>query len=171
MPAAIAGLVTASSMSTLPIMLQGCKNNIIKDNDTVQNKKNIKILNIILPICLNMHTIGYSVVLIFLTFFVNKIYGGPNVTLWGLIFLGVSVTVTKFGSAGVPGGGLIVLIPILEEQLHFNQDMVLLMITLDILCDYFVTFCNLMGNGFFIEIFNKIYSRLLRIFHFSENTN
>ena len=167
-PAALTGLVTASSMTALPLMLNGCIKNIdIKDNTTTQgtlnDSKKKDIVQIVLPPCLNLHPLGDNIALVFLSLSINYIYGGVQMSLIDMTYFGFAVALSKFGAAGIPGGGMIILMPILEEKLNFSSEMILLMITLDILCDYFITFCNLLGNGFFVIFFDKVYSVIYKL--------
>ena len=74
-----------------------------------------------------------------------------------LIFAAYFV-MAKFSVAGVPGGGILVMLPVLESYLGFNGEMLSLITALYILFDPVITCANVLGNGGFaitIERFFK----------------
>lgn len=62
----------------------------------------------------------------------------------------------KFSVAAIPGGGIIVMLPILESHLCFQPEMMLMITTLYILFDPIITMINVLGNGAFAILINKI---------------
>ena len=64
----------------------------------------------------------------------------------------------KFAVAAVPGGGVLVMLPVLEQHLGFNPMMLSLITTLYIIIDPLITSANVMGNGAFAMFFSKVYS-------------
>jgi Na+/H+-dicarboxylate symporter len=64
--------------------------------------------------------------------------------------------VAKFAVAAVPGGGILVMLPILEKYLGFTPDMLGLITAVYVLFDSFITGCNVAGNGSFAIIFDRI---------------
>ena len=63
----------------------------------------------------------------------------------------------KFGVAAVPGGGIIVISPILESQFGFSGQMTPLIYALYMMFDPIITSVNIMGNGAFAIAFKKFY--------------
>ena len=55
----------------------------------------------------------------------------------------------KFSVAAVPGGGILVMLPILESCLGFDAQMLSLITALYILFDPVITCANVLGNGGF----------------------
>ena len=68
--------------------------------------------------------------------------------------------VAKFGVASVPGGEVIVLLPILEGYFGFTDAMSGLITTLYILCDPFITVSNVLSNGALAIFIDKICGRI-----------
>jgi len=62
--------------------------------------------------------------------------------------------------AGIPGGGIIVMIPILKTILGFDDTMISIITTLYFLQDGLGTAGNVMGDGALMIIINKILKRL-----------
>ena len=63
----------------------------------------------------------------------------------------------KFAVAAVPGGGIIVMAPILAKQLGFTAEMVSLITALYIMLDCVTTAINVMGNGAFAVIMRNLF--------------
>jgi Na+/H+-dicarboxylate symporter len=62
----------------------------------------------------------------------------------------------KFAVAAVPGGGILVMLPILQNYLGFNSEMLGLITAIYVLFDSLITGCNVAGNGSLAIIFDKI---------------
>jgi Na+/H+-dicarboxylate symporter len=62
--------------------------------------------------------------------------------------------------AAVPGGGIIVMLPVLEQHLGFSNEMLSLIMMLYILFDAVSTTANVLGNGAFSVIFTKIFRKI-----------
>ena len=74
-----------------------------------------------------------------------------------LIFAGYFV-LAKFSVAAVPGGGILVMLPILERYLGFDPVMLSLITALYILFDPIVTSANVLGNGCFAMGLSRVSS-------------
>jgi Na+/H+-dicarboxylate symporter len=61
----------------------------------------------------------------------------------------------KFAVAAVPGGGILIMLPILQTYLGFNADMLGLITAIYVLFDSFITACNVAGNGAMAVIFDR----------------
>jgi Na+/H+-dicarboxylate symporter len=68
----------------------------------------------------------------------------------------------KFSVAAIPAGGIIIMIPIIEDYLGFNSEMISLITAIYVLFDPVITGANILGNGGFAMLVNKIYSRSQR---------
>ena len=65
-----------------------------------------------------------------------------------------------FGVSGVPAGGIVVMIPVLQSVLGLTAEMTSIMMVLYILLDPFGTAANVMGDGALVMIVNKIVKKL-----------
>jgi Na+/H+-dicarboxylate symporter len=72
----------------------------------------------------------------------------------------ISYVLAKFAAAGIPGGTIIVMIPVLESSLQFTPEMSGIILMMYILFDPFCTAFNIFGNGLFPIVFEKIWQRL-----------
>ena len=73
-----------------------------------------------------------------------------NYMIFALYFV-----LAKFSVAAVPGGGILVMLPILEKYLGFNSDMMSLITALYILFDPVITCANVLGNGAFAKMIDR----------------
>ena len=65
-----------------------------------------------------------------------------------------------FTVAAVPGATIIVMTPLIEQLLGFNAEMVGLATALYILYDAFGTMMNVLGNGAFAVLFNRVFGKM-----------
>lgn len=77
----------------------------------------------------------------------------------------------KFSVAAIPGGIIIVMLPILQDHLGFNTDMMSLITALYILFDPIITCANVLGNGTFSKLIDRImeFKPWQEINHIAEN--
>lgn len=138
-PAAIAGFGSMSSVAAMPLTLLGVE----------KNSKNPDLARSIIPVTVNIHLIGDCFAIPIFAFAVMKSFGvAEPVFLSYLIFAGYFV-LAKFSVAAVPGGGILVMLPILEHYLGFDPTMLSLITALYILFDPIITCANVLGNGGF----------------------
>ena len=67
---------------------------------------------------------------------------------------------TMLAVSGVPGGGIIVMIPILKANLGFTPAMISIITALYLLQDSFGTAANVMGDGALTILVNKVLNKL-----------
>jgi Na+/H+-dicarboxylate symporter len=72
------------------------------------------------------------------------------------IFFAVHFVLAKFAVAAIPGGGIIVMLPILQDYLGFTTDMQAVAMALYLLFDPLITACNVAGNCSLAIIFDRI---------------
>lgn len=140
MPAAITGFTTMSSAATMPVTLSGTEKNIPQNKQFAQ---------LIIPTSVNIHMLGDSLGIPLLALAVLQLSGVPlpNVETY-MIFTGYCC-LAKFSSAGIPGGSVFILLPILQTYLGLTPEMAGLVATLYILQDSIFTSSNVLGNGAF----------------------
>lgn len=149
LPAAITGFCTMSSASAMPLSLIGAE----------KNCENKEIAKSLIPATVNIHMIGDSIAIPILSFAVLKSFDLPFPSFFEyLIFVGFFV-LAKFSVAGVPGGSILVMLPILESHLHFNAEMISLITALYFLFDPVCTAANILGNGAFAIGFEKLFQK------------
>ncbi len=141
LPAAISGFSTMSSAASMPLTILGAE----------KNAKNKTLAAAVIPATVNIHLIGDCFAIPILAFAVLKNYGiaEPSMISY-LIFTGYFV-LAKFSVAAIPGGGILVMLPILESYLGFDTAMLSLITALYILFDPVITCANVLGNGAFAK--------------------
>lgn len=145
-PAAISAFSTMSSAATMPLTLIGVKK-MTKDKDLAAS---------VIPATVNVHLIGDCIAIPILAYGVLKSFGMDepsfiNYTIFALYFV-----LAKFSVAAIPGGGILVMLPILEANLGFTSSMMSLITALYILLDPVITCANVLGNGGFAKMIDRI---------------
>jgi len=148
MPASITAFSTVSSAATMPITLV-CTEKNLKDNKMFART--------IIPATCNIHTIGSSIGVTILALATLKAFGLPLPDLKNFLTFAIYCTLAKYAVAGVPGGVVIVVAPLLEIYLGFTSEMVGIVTALYLLFDPCGTATNVTCNGAFALIFDKIY--------------
>ena len=146
MPAMITGFSTMSSASALPLIIDGTEKNT--GNSLVRG---------VVPICVNIHLIGDCFSLSILALAILVSFGYPLPSLTEYLMFTTFFVLAKFAVAAVPGGGVLVMLPILEKYLGFNGEMLSLITLLYILFDPIITSANVAGNGAFSILYIRVY--------------
>lgn len=140
-PAAISGFSTMSSAASMPLTIIGAE----------KNAKNKVLATSVIPATVNIHLVGDCFAIPILAFAVLKNFSIAEPSMLSyLIFTGYFV-LAKFSVAAIPGGGILVMLPILETYLGFNSSMLSLITALYILFDPVITCANVLGNGAFAK--------------------
>lgn len=146
LPAAIAGFSTMSSAAAMPLTLIG----------TQKNTQDSAIARATIPFTVNIHLIGDCFAIPILAYAILKNYGVAEPVFLDYIIFSLYFVLAKFSVAAVPGGGIIVMLPILESYLGFNAEMLSLITALYILFDPVITSANVLGNGGFAMVMHKL---------------
>ncbi len=147
LPALLTGFSTMSSAMAMPFLIQGVEKNV----------SNPSIGRAVVPISINPHLIGDAVSISLLSFAVLISFGHGFPAFETYFFVSLRLLMAKLGAVGIPGGGILVLCPILKEYLGFDATMVSLITAIYILFDPFITVGNIYGNGAFAMLFSKLF--------------
>ncbi len=150
MPAGLTGFSTISSAVTMPVTLAATEKNI----------GNAQFAHLAIPATVNIHMIGHGLSIPILSLSVLMLSGYPLPDLASFSVFVVFYCLAKFSATAIPGGGIIVIVPILQNQLGFTPEMASLMIMLDVLQDPILTGANVMGNGAFAMLCYRVCQRL-----------
>ncbi len=136
LPAYFTALGTQSSAATIPVTVKSAKKVGIKD----------RIVDFAVPLCANIHLSGSmititscAVAVIFMTN--GDLSFGKMVPV--ILLLGVMMV----AAPGVPGGGVMSAIGLLQSMLGFDESMIALMIALYLAQDSFGTATNVTGDA------------------------
>lgn len=146
LPAAIAGFSTMSSASAMPLTLLGVQ----------KNSKDPAFARAVIPATVNIHLVGDCFAIPIFAYAVLKNYGLAEPLLLDYIIFACYFVLAKFSVAGVPGGGIFVMLPILEKHLGFNAEMMSMITALYLLFDPLITSANVLGNGAFANIIERV---------------
>lgn len=149
MPAGMTALSTMSSLASMPYTLQAAEKNTNGD----------EMVDVIVPATVNVHLVGDSIAIPMMALAILFNMGMPMPTLSLYLIFAFYFVVNKFAVAAVPGGGILVMLPVLQQYLQFNDEMLSLITMLYILFDAIITFVNVLGNGAFAILFTRFYRR------------
>jgi Na+/H+-dicarboxylate symporter len=151
-PAAITAFSTMSSMAAYPLTLE-CAQKISKNPRLTQG---------ILTSSVNIHLMGVGIAIPLMAMTVMMYFGHPFPPLWTYSIFAFYLIRAKFTVAAIPGGSMVIAIPILEEYLGFSGEMSALMMSLYMLVDPFSTTTNVLGNGAFSLLMTRVFSPMFK---------
>jgi Na+/H+-dicarboxylate symporter len=144
---AIASFTSMSSAAALPFSIKAAE----------LNTKNKNISDVVMPATANIHMIGDSICIPILSMILLLAFGHPIPNITTYLVFALTFTITKFSGAGVPGGSIFVMIPVLESCLGFTPEMTGLITICYMLVDPIASSGNVIGNNLFVIHFSKLY--------------
>jgi Na+/H+-dicarboxylate symporter len=136
LPAAMAGLGSMSSAAAMPFTILGVE----------KNSKNPSLAKSIVPATVNIHLIGDCFAIPIFAFAILKSFGVQEPALWSYFPFAISFVLAKFSVAAIPGGGVLVMLPVLESYLGLSGEMLSLITAV-------------LGNGAFAQLADRIIGR------------
>ena len=149
LPAWLTGFSTMSSAATLPVTLKCVE----------ANTRNPQLTNFVVPATANVHMIGDGINITLTALALLAMSGTPLPSFTAFLAYVGAYVVTKFSGSGVPGGGMIILLPVVEKHLGLSSELCSLVATLYILQDSLMTASNVAGNGALALIANKLFAK------------
>lgn len=149
-PAVITGFSAMSSAAAMPLTILATEKNL----DTPEMSK------IIIPSTVNVHLMGDCFAIPIFALCILITFGQPLPSLEAYLIFALFFVLAKFAVAAVPGGGVLVMIPILEKYLGFDSTMSSLITALYIMFDPIITGCNILGNGAFAIGFGRMFNKI-----------
>lgn len=153
-PTYLTAFSTMSSAATIPVAVEAA----------TKNTGNEDLSTMAIPIMANIHLLGDSIVTSLLALVTLLIFKSCIPTFAAYMTFVFYFCTAMFAVSGIPGGGILVMLPILKTQLGFTAEMQTVITALYFLLDSFGTAANVMGDGALIIIFNKV----LRKFNLAE---
>ena len=139
-----------SSTATIPISTAAAQ----------KNTNNGPLAHLAMPIMANIHLLGDSIATPILAMGTMALFFGCLPSVWSYIIFVFYFCTTMFAVSGIPGGGILVMIPVLVSHLNFTPEMVSIITALYLLLDPFGTAANVMGDGALVIIVHKVLNRL-----------
>lgn len=149
LPAALTGFGSMSSAAAMPVTILA----------TEKNAKNRALAGSIIPATVNIHLIGDCFAIPIFALAILKSSGLSEPAMASYLLFAFQFVIQKFSVAGVPGGGIIVMLPVLENHLGLDSGMLSLITALYILFDPVITSANVMGNGAFALLLERLFSK------------
>ncbi len=143
-PAYFTALGTQSSASTIPVALECARKNGIKE----------EVADFCIPLCATIHLAGDTICLVLGSMGIMVSQGiEPTITMFFSYILLLGVTMVA--APGVPGGGVMAALGLIESILGFTNPMKQLIISLHLSQDSFGTATNIMGDQALALIVDK----------------
>lgn len=149
-PTYLTAFSTMSSAATIPVTVTAA----------TENTQNEKLSTMAVPIMANVHLLGDSISTPLLALVTLLIFQGciPSFGVYmGFVFY---FCTAMFAVSGIPGGGILVMLPVLKSQLGFTPEMQTVITALYFLLDSFGTAANVMGDGALIIMVNNLLKKL-----------
>lgn len=147
---ALTAFTTMSSAAALPFSIKAAES----------NTGNKSISDVVIPVTVTIHMIGDSICIPIIAMILLMAFGFPMPSIYTYLIFAATFTITKFSGAGVPGGSILIMIPVLESCLGFTGEMSALITICYMLIDPIATSGNVIGNNLFVIHFNKLYGLL-----------
>lgn len=159
-PAALTGFSTISSAATMPVTIS-C---------TEKNLPNPSFAKVIVPATANIHTIGSAIGITIFSVASLVAFGMGVPSFMSFLIFAFYYTMAKYAVAGIPGGVILIVTPLLQSHLGFTDEMLGLISAVYLLLDPFGTTTNVSGNGAFAILFNKMYKSQEEVDYSSETS-
>ncbi len=150
LPSYLTAFSTMSSTATIPVSIDAAE----------KNMGNRALASMAMPIMANVHLLGDSISTPILAMMTMLLFKGCLPALGTYLVFVFYFCTTMFAVSGIPGGGILVMIPILKSQLGFTPEMVSIIIALYLLLDSFGTAANVMGDGALVMMVHRVLKRL-----------
>ncbi|MDP4725477.1 MAG: dicarboxylate/amino acid:cation symporter [Alphaproteobacteria bacterium] len=151
LPAGITGLTTMSSSAAMPVTLSATEKNI----------DDREFADFIIPTTVNSHLMGDGLS-ITITAMALLLMSGQGLPTWpAFLIYTIHYCLVKFSAAGVPGGGVIVILPVVRDYLGLDEATTSLLATIYMLQDPILTSANVMGNGAFAMVMHRLLKPML----------
>lgn len=149
LPAGIMGFSTMSSIATLPVTI----------SVTEKEAERQDIVRAVLPTTVNIHLVGDSIGIPLMALALLHSFGDGFPSFPVFLIFAVFFVLAKFSVAAVPGGGILVMLPILQKYLGFDGEMSSIITALYCLFDPIFTSTNVMGNSAFSLLMSRLFDR------------
>ena len=145
-PAMITAFSTMSSAAALPLSMEAAQKNT---KDEILSRS-------VVPISTNLHMLGDTICIPIMALIVISMFGAHMPTFLEFAKFGVFFVFNKFAGAGIPGGTIMVSLPVLKDTLGFTGEMTGLIATIYLVFDPVATTGNVTANGLFVIYIQKI---------------
>lgn len=146
LPATIIGFSSMSSAAAMPVLIDGAS----------RNSKDKELPKRIVPFITNTHMMGDALAIPLMAMSLYIVEYGQMPSADKYLIFAIGYVLAKFASAGIPGGTILIMTPVLESKLGFTSEMSSIILTTYLLFDPFCTMGSIFGNGAFSLAFEKL---------------
>jgi Na+/H+-dicarboxylate symporter len=151
-PAVVCAFGSMSSAAALPYTMAAVE----------KNAGNRSLARSIVSMTTNVHLVGDCIIDAVLIYAILRSYHFPMPSEALFLVFALQFVLAKFSVAAVPGGGIIVVLPIIERVFGFNGAMASLIFSMYLILDPFATTANVLGNGAFAQLMDRIVGSRLK---------
>lgn len=145
----ISAFSSMSSTAAMPLSIKAAEKNI----------KNKSFASMYIPTSVNIHLIGDSIIVPMLAIVLMHHLKGYTPSVAEYLIFSAYFIMAKFAIATVPGGGIFIMLPVLEKVFNFSPEMGGIITTFYLLLDPMLAATNVTGNNLFCIILDKILFR------------
>lgn len=145
-PSYMTALGTMSSIAALPVSVLCAE----------KNSKNKPLSQFAMPIMANVHLMGDAVCVPLFALATMQLFTGTLPTFGLYMTFVLFFCLTMLAVSGIPGGGIIMMLPLLKSLFGFTPEMLSVMTALYLLQDGFGTAANVMGDGALVMVLDTI---------------
>ena len=135
-PAYLTAVGTQSSAATIPVTLEGVRKNNVSD----------EVKDFVVPLCATIHLAGDTITLV-VTSMAVMYMNGQEPTFKAILSFIFMLGITMIAAPGIPGGGVMAALGLLETMFGFGTVEKPIMIALHAAQDSFGTATNITGDG------------------------
>lgn len=146
MPSSLTAFCTMSSAASIPVTLKAAE----------KNTGDAPLSRMLIPGTANIHLIGDSIGVPIMCIAILLSFGFKFPSFADYMAFALQFVLAKFCIAAVPGGGIVVMVPIIEAYLGFSPEMSALVSAFYIFFDPINTSVNVTGNGVFAIMLSKL---------------
>lgn len=152
LPAYFTAVGTQSSAATIPVTLQCARKNGVPD----------EIVDFVIPLCATIHLAGDTITLVLASMGV-MLMSGQQVSFAIIFPFILMLGITMIAAPGIPGGGVVSALGLLQDMLMFNTAQQGLMFALHAAQDSFGTATNVTGDGAIAVIVDCIANKKYKV--------
>ncbi|MDR2677470.1 MAG: dicarboxylate/amino acid:cation symporter [Puniceicoccales bacterium] len=151
-PAVVCAFGSMSSAAALPYTMAAVE----------KNTANKSLARSIVSMTTNIHLVGDCIIDAVLVYAILRSYHYTMPSTALFLTFALQFVLAKFSVAAVPGGGIIVVLPIIERVFGFNGAMASLIFSMYLILDPFATTANVLGNGAFAQLMDRLIGSRLK---------
>jgi Na+/H+-dicarboxylate symporter len=148
-PPAMGGMCTMSSAAVMPLTIRAV--------GSLARRPQVSCA--LIPVTSNVHLVGDCLMIPLFALLILSHYGMPLPSFDAFVIFTGYFVLAKFSVAAVPGGGILVMLPILGSVFGFTEGMQATIFATYVLFDPLITAMNILGNGAFALAMDRLLGR------------